>query len=66
MEAAPLQEVDIWLERFRQFWSQRLDALATELVRGKRERREQRDNGANTAGTPDRRQEPKPVSEEDT
>jgi len=50
VESAPLQEVDIWLERFRQFWSQRLDALATELARGKRERREQRDNGANAAG----------------
>jgi DNA-binding transcriptional ArsR family regulator len=36
---APLQEVDVWLERFRGFWSQRLDALATELARGKRERR---------------------------
>ena len=35
----PLQEVDVWLERFRGFWSQRLDALATELSRGKRERR---------------------------
>ncbi|MEV4182449.1 metalloregulator ArsR/SmtB family transcription factor [Streptosporangium canum] len=66
VEAAPLQEVDIWLEQFRQFWSRRLDALATELVRGKRERREQRDNGANTAGPPDRRQEPTSVSEEDT
>jgi DNA-binding transcriptional ArsR family regulator len=70
VEAAPLQEVDIWLERFRQFWSQRLDALATELARGKRERREQRDNGGindgNTAGTPDRRQETESVSEEDT
>ncbi|MGW3362581.1 ArsR/SmtB family transcription factor [Streptosporangium canum] len=63
VEAAPLQEVDIWLEQFRQFWSRHLDALATELVRGKRE---QRDNGANTAGTPDRRQEPTSVSEEDT
>ena len=66
VEAAPLQEVDIWLERFRKFWSQRLDALATELVRGKRERREQRDTGADVAGAPDRRQEPKSVSEEDT
>jgi len=36
---ARLQEVDVWLERFRGFWSQRLDALATELARGKRERR---------------------------
>ncbi len=39
VEPGPLQEVDLWLERFRGFWSQRLDALATELVRGKRERR---------------------------
>ncbi|MFI6325963.1 ArsR/SmtB family transcription factor [Nonomuraea sp. NPDC050556] len=39
VEAAPLQEVDMWLERFRGFWSQHLDALATELARGKRERR---------------------------
>jgi DNA-binding transcriptional ArsR family regulator len=36
---ARLQEVDVWLERFRGFWTQRLDALATELARGKRERR---------------------------
>jgi DNA-binding transcriptional ArsR family regulator len=39
VDAAPLQEVDVWLERFRAFWNQRLDALATELARGKRERR---------------------------
>jgi hypothetical protein len=29
----------VWLDRFRRFWSQHLDALATELARGKRERR---------------------------
>ncbi|MCF6472703.1 winged helix-turn-helix transcriptional regulator [Nonomuraea sp. MG754425] len=39
VEPGPLQEVDVWLERFRGFWSQRLDALATELARGRRERR---------------------------
>jgi DNA-binding transcriptional ArsR family regulator len=66
VRAAPLQEVDIWLERFRQFWSQRLDALATELARGKRDRRKRRDHGGATAGTPDRRQETESVSEEDT
>jgi DNA-binding transcriptional ArsR family regulator len=38
VDAAPLQEVDVWLERFRGFWGQRLDALGTELVRGKRKR----------------------------
>jgi DNA-binding transcriptional ArsR family regulator len=39
VDATPLREVDGWLEHFRQFWDQRLDSLATELARGKRERR---------------------------
>ena len=39
VEPGPLQEVDLWLERFRGFWDQRLDALATELARGRRDRR---------------------------
>jgi DNA-binding transcriptional ArsR family regulator len=39
VEPAPLQDVDQWLERFRRTWDQHLDALATELARGKRERR---------------------------
>ena len=39
VDSAPLQEVDMWLERFRGFWDQHLDALATELARGKQERR---------------------------
>jgi DNA-binding transcriptional ArsR family regulator len=39
VDSVPLQEVDLWLDRFRSFWSQHLDALATELARGKRERR---------------------------
>lgn len=34
----PLQQVHDWLQRF---WNQRLDALGTELARGKRERRRQ-------------------------
>ena len=37
----PLRDVDAWLDRFRQFWTPHLDALATELARGKRERRKQ-------------------------
>ena len=36
----PLQEIDRWLDRYRGFWNQRLDALETELARGRRERRE--------------------------
>lgn len=43
VDAAPLREVDAWLERFRGFWEQRLDALETELARGKRERRPRKD-----------------------
>src|ERR1700759_458416 len=35
----PLAEVDEWLSRYRSLWEQRLDALHTEVARGKRERR---------------------------
>lgn len=35
----PLQEVDVWLQAFRDFWAPRLAALDTEIARGKRERR---------------------------
>jgi DNA-binding transcriptional ArsR family regulator len=33
LDPAPLAELDAWLERYRSFWSQRLDALDTQLVR---------------------------------
>ena len=36
VESAPLSEVDAWLDRFRRLWNQRLDALGTELARGRR------------------------------
>lgn len=39
VEAAPLRDVDAWLDRFRAFWTPHLDALATEVARGKRQRR---------------------------
>ena len=39
VEAAPLRDVDAWLDRFRAFWTPHLDALATEVARGKRRRR---------------------------
>ena len=34
-----LREADEWLGRFRRFWAPRLDAMATEVARGKRQRR---------------------------
>ena len=36
VDTAPLREVDVWLDQFRRFWTQRLDALGTELKRGQR------------------------------
>jgi DNA-binding transcriptional ArsR family regulator len=39
VEAAPLQQVDTWLEPYRRFWNQRLDALGVEIARGKRKDR---------------------------
>lgn len=44
VDAAPLREIDAWLDRFRRFWTPHLDALATEIARGKRARRQQDDD----------------------
>jgi hypothetical protein len=33
----PLAEIDEWLGRYRALWEQRVDALRTEIARGKRE-----------------------------
>ena len=38
----PLAEIDEWLAQYRALWEQRLDALHTEIARGKRERRSTR------------------------
>jgi DNA-binding transcriptional ArsR family regulator len=49
IDPAGMSEVDQWLDRFRglptvtppeEFWNQRLDALATELARGRRAARQ--------------------------
>jgi DNA-binding transcriptional ArsR family regulator len=39
IDTGPLAEVDEWLEQFRRFWAPRLEALATEIARGKRSRK---------------------------
>lgn len=39
VETAPLREVDAWLEGFRGFWVHKLEALNTEVERGKRKRK---------------------------
>jgi DNA-binding transcriptional ArsR family regulator len=35
----PLKQIDAWLDPFRAFWTHRLEALATEVARGKKARR---------------------------
>jgi DNA-binding transcriptional ArsR family regulator len=42
VDIRPLAEVDAWLEPFRRFWGPKLEALATEIARGKRGRRTHR------------------------
>jgi DNA-binding transcriptional ArsR family regulator len=42
LRAEPLAEIDEWLGPYRALWEQRLDALHTEVARGKRERRSSR------------------------
>src|SRR5262245_41931632 len=39
VDARPLADVDAWIERFRRFWGAPLEALATEIARGKRRRK---------------------------
>jgi DNA-binding transcriptional ArsR family regulator len=42
LRTEPLAEIDTWLGPYRALWEQRLDALHTEIARGKRERRSTR------------------------
>ena len=39
LDPAPLAEADAWFDPFRRFWQPHLDALSTELARGRRARR---------------------------
>jgi DNA-binding transcriptional ArsR family regulator len=42
LQTGPLAEVDAWLTPFRAFWEQKLDALGTEIARGRRGKRDRR------------------------
>jgi DNA-binding transcriptional ArsR family regulator len=39
LRAEPLADVDAWLDSYRALWDQRLDALHTEVARGRRDNR---------------------------
>lgn len=36
LDTSPLRGIDDWMERFRVFWPVRMEALATEIARGKK------------------------------
>jgi len=40
LDPEPFRGVDQWLNQFRRFWAHKLEALATEVARGRRDRSE--------------------------
>ena len=54
----PLDEADAWFDPFRRFWQQHLDALGTELARGRRARR-RADRTESDAATSDSQKPPR-------
>lgn len=38
IDPKPLKEIDRWLDHYRHFWTVKLEALATEVARGKKVR----------------------------
>lgn len=52
IEDAPFRELDAWLDRYRGFWTNRLDALDTEIRRGRRTRRSAGSDDHRTKGDP--------------
>ena len=53
VRTGPLQEVDRWIERYRGFWTNRLDALETEIARARRERRSSAKTSTDASGEGD-------------
>lgn len=45
LEDRPFREVDMWLDRYRRFWTGRLDALDTEIRRGRPGRNQHKTTG---------------------
>ena len=52
INGAALREADLWLAPFRAFWAPKLEALETEIARGKRERRQRRVGRQSSAEKP--------------
>jgi hypothetical protein len=58
VDTEPLRQVDAWLDRYRGLWTQRLDALETELARGRLERRARRSAPTSESTEPGRSTQP--------
>ena len=56
----PLRDVDAWLDRFRRFWTPHLEALATELARGRRDHHLTEPSTHDSAGSPAGAGDPRP------
>jgi DNA-binding transcriptional ArsR family regulator len=66
LNPGPLAAADDWYAPFRRFWQPRLDAIGTELARGRRQRRiEGRPSGPVTADGADPDTENDPETEHD-
>lgn len=46
VDPAPLEAADAWFDPFRRFWQPHLDALGTELARGRRAKRKGEESAA--------------------
>jgi len=53
VDPSPLAAADAWFDPFRRLWQPRLDALGTELARGRRARRKRADETDASPEAPD-------------
>ncbi len=51
VDPAPLEAADAWFDPFRRFWQPHLDALGTELARGRRTKRKAEESAASAAAS---------------
>lgn len=51
VDPAPLEAADAWFDPFRRFWQPHLDALGTELARGRRTKRKAGESAASAAAS---------------
>lgn len=63
VDPSPLAAADAWFDPFRRLWQPRLDALGTELARGRRERRKSAGTADATDNSPESSDDADPEKE---